>query len=89
MNTPVDISDVYKRQGLNKMKSNIDSKQFSAIASAAAYALLELDGNKKTLELYQKRRDIITDGLNSLGWKLPKSKATLYVCCLLYTSRCV
>lgn len=70
-------ADIVK--GLNKMKSNIDSKQFSAIASAAAYALLELDGNKKTLELYQKRRDIITDGLNSLGWKLPKSKATLYV----------
>jgi LL-diaminopimelate aminotransferase len=66
-------------RGLDKMKSNIDSKQFPAISVAAATALLEGDGNKDTLALYQKRRDIVIDGLNSLGWKLPKSKATLYV----------
>lgn len=70
-------SDIVR--GLNKMKSNIDSKQFPAIAIAAAHALLDLDGNKQTLDLYKKRRDIVIDGLNSLGWNLPKTKATLYV----------
>ncbi len=66
-------------RALNKMKSNIDSKQFPAINVAAAYALLNLDGNQSTLRLYEKRRDILVDGLNSLGWNLPKPKATLYV----------
>ena len=66
-------------KGLNKMKSNVDSKQFPAIAAAAAYALLNVDGNPETLAIYQRRRDIIIEGLNSLGWNLPKPKATLYV----------
>ena len=64
--------------GLNKMKSNLDSKQFPAIAIAAAYALLHVE-NHETIAVYQKRRDILIEGLNSLGWSLPKSKATLYV----------
>jgi LL-diaminopimelate aminotransferase len=66
-------------KGLDKMKSNVDSKQFPAVSSAAAYALRNLDGNPETFALYEKRRDILIDGLNSLGWKLPKPKATLYV----------
>lgn len=66
-------------RGLNKLKSNIDSKQFPALLIAGAYALLNLDGNPATLAIYQKRRDIIIDGLNSLGWNMPKSKASLYI----------
>ena len=65
-------------QGLNKMKSNVDSKQFPAIALAAAYALQHVE-NPETIAVYQKRRDILIEGLNSLGWKLPHPKATLYV----------
>ena len=63
---------------LNKLKSNLDSKQFPAISLAAAHALLHGD-NKATLELYKKRRDILCDGLNALGWKVKKPEATLYV----------
>ncbi len=66
-------------RGLGKMKSYVDSKQFPAIAEAAAYALDNLHGNPETIAVYQKRRDILIDGLNSLGWRLPRSKATLYV----------
>ena len=73
------IGNPYIVKGLEKMKSNVDSKQFPAIAIAGAYALSNLDGNAETFALYQRRRDILIDGLNSLGWKLPKSKATLYV----------
>jgi LL-diaminopimelate aminotransferase len=66
-------------RALNKMKSNIDSKQFPAVDMAAAFALDHEDVNRQTLDVYTRRRDILIDGLNSLGWKLPKTKATLYV----------
>jgi len=69
--------DVIK--GLSKLKSYVDSKQFPAIDRAAAYALNNVNGVPSTLALYQRRRDILIDGLNSLGWNLPKTKATLYV----------
>lgn len=63
---------------LNKMKSNVDSRQFPAIDLAAAYAL-EHVSNQKTFDLYIKRRDILVDGLNALGWKVKKPVASLYV----------
>ncbi|HZP81654.1 MAG TPA: LL-diaminopimelate aminotransferase [Chthonomonadaceae bacterium] len=63
---------------LNKLKSNLDSKQFPAISLAGAYALLHGD-NRATLELYKKRRDILCDGLNALGWKVRKPQATFYI----------
>lgn len=63
---------------LNKLKSNLDSKQFAAISRAAAYALESVD-NRPALELIRKRRDILVDGLNSLGWNISRPKATFYV----------
>jgi len=63
---------------LNKMKSNIDSKQFSAISRAAGWALLNAD-NSETLALYDTRRKLLIDGLNSLGWKLDYPKAGFFV----------
>lgn len=63
---------------LNKLKSNLDSRQFPAIDIAAAYAL-ENVSNAETLALYRKRRDILVDGLNSIGWKVKKPVASLYV----------
>jgi LL-diaminopimelate aminotransferase len=63
---------------LNKLKSNLDSKQFAAISRAAAYAIEHAD-NSPALSLIQRRRDILVDGLNALGWSIPKPKATFYV----------
>lgn len=63
---------------LNKMKSNIDSKQFAAISRAAGWALLNGD-NSETFALYDKRRKLLIDGLNSLGWSLPYPKAGFFV----------
>lgn len=63
---------------LNKMKSNVDSKQFAAVSRAAAYAIENVD-NKPALELIKRRRDILVNGLNELGWKIPMPKATFYV----------
>lgn len=63
---------------LQKMKSNIDSKQFGAISEAGVAALNGID-NSETMSLYQRRRDILCDGLKAIGWDVPKSKATLFV----------
>lgn len=63
---------------LQRLKSNLDSKQFPAIAEAGAYALKNLD-NEKTLAMYQRRRDMLCDGLNAIGWKVEKPKSAFYV----------
>ncbi|HRJ27244.1 MAG TPA: aminotransferase class I/II-fold pyridoxal phosphate-dependent enzyme [Fimbriimonadaceae bacterium] len=65
-------------QTLQRLKSNLDSKAFPAISEAGAYALNHLD-NAATLAIYQRRRDHLVDGLNSIGWKVPKPQATFYV----------
>ncbi len=67
-------------EALRVLKSNVDSKQFPAITLAGAYALRYAWAEMEpTLRLYQRRRDILVEGLNSAGWKLEKPKATFYV----------
>ncbi|MFH1678364.1 MAG: LL-diaminopimelate aminotransferase [Candidatus Omnitrophota bacterium] len=65
---------------LAKVKSNIDSGIFNAIQIAGITAL-ESPGVQinNICGLYQERRDILTDGLNSLGWQVTKPKATFYL----------
>lgn len=63
---------------LNRLKGNVDSKQFAAVTRAAAWAMLHIN-NDCTLSLYERRRDILVDGLNSLGWNLEKPKSAFYV----------
>ena len=63
---------------LQRMKSNIDSKQFAAVSEAGAVALRSVD-NSSTIAIYQKRRDYLCDGLREIGWDVPKPKATLFV----------
>lgn len=63
---------------LQRLKSNIDSKQFAAISEAGKTALDSVD-NTATMAIYQQRRDLLCDGLAELGWNIPKPKATLFV----------
>lgn len=65
-------------KALNTLKGNVDSKQFAAIALTAGWALNHAN-NAASLELLKRRRDVLVDGLNSLGWKLEKPKASFYV----------
>jgi LL-diaminopimelate aminotransferase len=66
--------------GLGKVKTNLDSGVFQAIQEAAIVALgmdnSALAGIRKT---YQKRRDILYDGLKKLGMHLIKPEATFYI----------
>ncbi|MBL8066677.1 MAG: aminotransferase class I/II-fold pyridoxal phosphate-dependent enzyme, partial [Chthonomonadaceae bacterium] len=65
-------------QTLQRLKSNIDSKAFPAIAEAGAHALDHVN-NDATIALYQKRRDNLVEGLRSIGWHVPKPKAAFYI----------
>ncbi len=63
-----------------KVKSNIDSGIFTAIQHAGIAALKNYENHIETLKvLYQRRRDILCKGLNSIGWKVDDPKATFYV----------
>jgi len=67
-------------QALGIIKTNTDSGQFKAIQNAAVAALT---GSQQCVadsnQVYQKRRDAIIEGLNSLGWNLKNIKATFYL----------
>ena len=65
---------------LRKVKSNIDSGIFQPVQFAGIVAL-ESDQSHidKLNAIYQRRRDVLVDGLNSIGWKVKKPKATFYV----------
>jgi len=68
-------------EALASVKSNIDSGIFQAIQYAGIAALNNSSGEllKRLSSMYQERRDILVDGLNSLGWKVTKPRATFYV----------
>jgi LL-diaminopimelate aminotransferase len=65
---------------LEKFKSNVDSGVFLAIQRAGAAAL---EGPQECVDrmrgIYQRRRDLLVDGLAKIGWRVPKPKATCYV----------
>ncbi len=65
---------------LRRVKSNIDSGIFQPVQFAGIVAL-ESDQSHidKLNAIYQRRRDVLVDGLNSIGWKVQKPKATFYV----------
>lgn len=65
---------------LGRLKSNLDSGQFQAIQYAGIAALTgPQDSVKEISKVYQERRDIVVNGLNSMGWKLEAPKSTIYV----------
>ncbi|WP_206812898.1 LL-diaminopimelate aminotransferase [Paradesulfitobacterium ferrireducens] len=67
-------------EALGRIKSNIDSGVFQAVQEAAMAGLASPPAFVEEIcKTYQKRRDIVIDGLNALGWNLPKTKATIYV----------
>ena len=68
-------------QALGKIKTNMDSGIFKAIQEAVIPALDEKANSFVAMQnaIYQKRRDIIVNGLNALGWNMPAPKATFYI----------
>jgi len=66
--------------GLRTVKENIDNGTLRAIQFAATKALELYDQVIPPVNaIYQRRRDIVIDALNSNGWSLERPKATIYV----------
>lgn len=71
--------------GIRKVKSQIDSGCPMFIQRAVIKGLNEYTSEKKpeivdkNMKVYEKRRDILIKGLNEIGWKTEKPKATFYV----------
>lgn len=66
--------------GLGQVKSNIDSGAFQAIQIAGISALRgDQTCVRQMQQTYQERRDVLVDGLHSMGLSVEKPKATFYV----------
>jgi alanine-synthesizing transaminase len=65
---------------LARIKSYLDYGMFTPV-QVAAIAALEGDQScvAEICETYRKRRDVLCEGLNALGWKVGKPKATMFV----------
>lgn len=65
---------------LKSLKSNLDYGMFLPIQNAAVAALTgPQDCVGTTRRAYESRRNILVDGLNGIGWKIEKPKATMFV----------
>ena len=65
---------------LSIIKTNVDSGIFKAIQEAGITALTgSQDHIPKLIDMYTKRRNVVVDGLNQLGWNIELPKATFYV----------
>lgn len=65
---------------LEQLKSNLDYGVFYPIQQAAAKALREgalfCEENRR---IYERRRDILIDGLEALGWKVDKPAGSMFI----------
>ncbi|GAB6068536.1 alanine transaminase [Methylothermus subterraneus] len=65
---------------LGRIKSYLDYGMFTPIQIAAITALEgPQDCVAQIRETYRRRRDVLCDGLNHLGWHVAKPKATMFV----------
>ncbi len=66
--------------GLGRVKTNVDSGASQIIQEAGIAALIDhQDSVRKNVEIYQKRRDLLYNGLEKLGIWCQKPKATFYL----------
>ncbi len=65
--------------GLSIIKTNVDSGVFQAIQYAGIKALQENKGTDELNAVYTRRRNMVVETFNEMGWKLDKPKATFYI----------
>jgi len=65
---------------LRQIKSIVDFNQYQGILRGAIKAL-QGDGRivRQGVAEFQRRRDFMVEALNSIGWSVPKPKATMYL----------
>ena len=65
---------------LGRLKSYFDYGMFAPVQVAAIAALNgPQDCVSDIVTMYKKRRDVLVDGLNKVGWPVEKPKATMFV----------
>lgn len=65
---------------LKKIKSYLDYGMFQPIQIAATVCLNEGDAfARENSGVYQHRRDVLIDGLDKIGWRIEKPRATMFV----------
>jgi len=65
---------------LRRLKSYLDYGQFQPIQIASIVALNGPDECVlEIVDTYKKRRDVLVDGLNRVGWQIEKPKGTMFV----------
>jgi alanine-synthesizing transaminase len=65
---------------LTKLKSYLDYGIFQPVQIAAIIALNgPQECVKEVVEMYHQRRNVLVEGLNRIGWKIEKPKATMFV----------
>ncbi len=74
------VGNKYLVETLKKIKSYLDYGVFQPIQIASIIALNGPDDCvKKIVETYRERRDALVEGLNRVGWRTEKPKATMFV----------
>ena len=65
---------------MTTLKSNTDYGMFIPVQKAAIAAITgDQSCVKETREAYQRRRDCFCEGMTSIGWKIEKCPATMFV----------
>jgi alanine-synthesizing transaminase len=65
---------------LGRIKSYLDYGNFQPIQIASIIALRECDAEAvKICNIYQKRRDVLVNGLNRAGWPVDKPKGSMFL----------
>jgi alanine-synthesizing transaminase len=67
---------------LARMKSYLDYGMFTPLQIASIYALEAPEAKQWVGEIrdrYQRRRDVLCEGLGAAGWPVEKPKATMFV----------
>ena len=67
-------------KNLAHLKSYLDYGVFTPIQVAAIIALdSPYEIVRRNAEIYQKRRDVLVEGLNKIGWEVEKPKGSMFV----------
>ncbi|MGH9673281.1 MAG: aminotransferase class I/II-fold pyridoxal phosphate-dependent enzyme [Bryobacteraceae bacterium] len=65
---------------LARIKSYLDYGVFQPIQIASIIALRDCEEDtKKIRDIYQRRRDVLVDGLSSAGWPVEKPRGTMFL----------
>ena len=64
-------------------QGEIDRKTSAPVELVQVAAIAALEGDQSCVddirEMYRKRRDVLCEGLNSIGWEVTPPKATMFV----------